>query len=331
MLPSIRPPFAFQRLAVPAALCSAVLLAACGGGDDDDRGLTQQTAQGYAADATTMTVLAASSMDSAAGALETALATTTSAADASRMRPADLTLPGGSAACAAGGTVEWGITGGNAETYFNGRLDAGETYFITYDSCATGEAGQVLDGGMTLVVTAASSSATDLTLTATALTTTTPQGTHVLDGSKRRQRTVVDLGGGARQVTARMTASGVSMATSINGRQASYTLRALDWTVVRNFDTAGALVLRTHQGTLDLVASTPRRPAATLQIATQGTLTLGDDGLAAAGGFTVITSDNRIVCNYGSGSVTLQLDLGNNGSIDLSWTLQRPFYNSEAG
>lgn len=328
MSPSARP--TFLRLGAPAAVCAAALLSACGGGDDNG-GLSQQVAQGYAADATTMTVLAASSMDGAATVLETALATTATAADGSRMRPADLTLPGGSAPCAAGGTVEWGITGGSADTYFNGRLDAGETYFITYDQCATGEAGQVLDGSLTLAVTAASSSATDLTLTATALTTTTPRGTHVLDGSQRRQRTVADLGGGAREVTARLTASGVSMATSINGRQASYTLRGLDWTVVRTFDTTGALVQRTHAGTLDLVASTPRRPAATLQVTTQGTLTLGDDGLAGAGGFTVVTSDNRIVCTYGSGTVTLQLDLGNNGSIDRSWTLQRPAYDGEAG
>ena len=101
--------------------------------------------------------------------------------------------------------------------------------------------------------------------------------------------------------------------------------------MVRTFSGTGVLTSRTHAGSVSLAASTPRRPNATLQLTTVGALTLGSDGLAAAGSFEVINSRDRIACTYGNGSITLQLDLGNNGSIDREWTLQRTIYNGEAG
>ncbi|MFY9512119.1 MAG: hypothetical protein WAQ05_14210 [Rubrivivax sp.] len=303
------------RPLLAVSLLGAALLTACGGGDDDSS-LSQDVAQGYAADATTMTVLSASGMDNAADVLENTLTGAVT----------------GSASCAGGGTVSWSITGGTTTQQLNGQLDAGETYSVNYVNCGVGDASQVLDGSLSLVVTAIGSGTADLTLTATALKSTTAQGSVTLNGTKRRQRSVVDLGGGARRVTAQLTSSSdVTATSSFSGRSASYTLRSLNWTIVRTFNTSGALTQRTHQGSLSLAANTPRRPNATLQINTQGTLTLASDGLASAGSFEVITSNNRIVCVYGSGSINLQLDLGNNGSIDRSWTLTRTVYNGEAG
>jgi len=334
----LRRPFFTTSLATTSALAAA-LLGACGGGDDAGSTLSQEVAQGYAADATTMTVLAASSVDSAADALETALgsssgvttdATTGASAGNTLMQPQALGLPGATVDCAAGGTVTWGITGGTSVQQLNGQLDAGETYHVTYAACGV-DGALVLDGGLTLVVTAIGNGTADLTLTASALKGTTAQGSTTLNGNKRRQRTVVDLGGGARVVTAQLSSTGVTLDSSFGTRQASYELKSLNWTVVRTFSTTGTLTSRTHQGSLSLAASTPRRPNATLQISTSGALTLGSDGLASAGNFSVTTSNDRIACSYGSGTITLELDLGNNGSIDRTWILQRVVYNAEAG
>lgn len=325
-----------RPLSITTTALAAALLGACGGGGDAGSSLSQDVAQGYAADATTMTVLATGSVDTAADVLESALAssagaTANTAAGGTRMQAQALALPGGTAGCPAGGTVSWSITGGTPTQQLNGQLDAGETYHVTYAACATGESGLVLDGGLTLVVTAIGNGTADMTLTASALKGTTAQGSTTLNGNKRRQRTVVDLGDGARQVTAQLSSTGVTLDSSFGTRQASYELKSLNWTVVRIFSTTGALTSRTHQGSLSLAANTPRRPNATLQISTTGALTLGSDGLASAGSFSVATSNDRIVCTYGSGSITLQLDLGNNGSIDRTWTLQRTVYNGEAG
>lgn len=321
-----------QRLLAP--LLAAALLSACGGGgyDAGDNGQAQTVAQGYAADATTMTVLSATQMDSAADVLEAALGAPATATADGRMQPQALSLPGGSASCAGGGTVSWSITGGTAQQQLNGQLDAGESYHLLFANCGVGGSDLVLDGGLKLDVTAVGNGNTDITLTAEALRGTTAQGSTTLNGSKRRQRTVVALQGGGRQVTAQLTSSGdLGLVSNLSGRTASYTLRSLNWTIVRTFDGNGLLTQRSHQGSLDLAVASPRRPSATLQISTQGTLTLGSDGLAAAGSFQVVTSDQRILCSYGSNSITLQLDIGNNGSIDRSWTLTRPVYNGEAG
>lgn len=326
-----------QRLLAP--LLAAALLSACGGGGSDsgDSGQVQTVAQGYAADATTMTVLSATQMDSAADVFEAALGAAATAGGG-RMQPQAAQprlVPApwaGSLSCAGGGTVSWSITGGTAQQQLNGQLDAGESYQVQFSGCGVGGSDLVLDGGLRLDVTAVGSSNTDITLTAEALRGTTAQGSTTLTGSKRRQRSVVALQGGGRQVTAQLTSSGdLALVSNISGRSASYTLRALNWTIVRSFDANGVLTQRSHQGSLDLAVASPRRPSATLQISTQGTLTLGSDGLAAAGSFQVVTSDQRILCSYGSNSITLQLDIGNDGSIDRSWTLTRPVYNGEAG
>lgn len=322
-----------HRLPLPGAIAVALLaLSACGGGGDG--GLTNEVAQGYAADSTTMTVSAASGLDSAASALETGLTGSPAAqlmqAQSAQPDAGPVTGASGTANCAAGGTVSWSISGGTAASQVNGQLDAGEVYAVTYASCATGDGTLVLDGGLTLTVNTKTSTSSNLTLaTATGgLTGTTALGSFTYQGSVTRARTVVTNPDGSWQSTGLLSSSGLTLTTT---RPASYTLNSLSWTVVKNFDAAGALTSRTHQGTLNLAASTPRRPNATLQITTQGALTIGSDGLANAGSFSVVTSRNRIVGTYGNGTITLQLDLGDDGTIDRTWVLTRSVYNSAAG
>lgn len=323
-----------RPLLTATAVAAALLAAACGGGDDE-AGLSEKVAQGYASDATTMTVSGAANLDSAAAALETGVANPTPSAVDTDMQAQGVSPTSGHANCVAGGSIDWTITG-NTSLAGNGQLDAGEVYTVTYNGCKTAaDPGLALDGQLQLTVTAWSATNADLTLTATALKGTGPNGsTYTVSGTAQRSRTVTTLAGGGKQVTAHLQKSGtadVALVSQIGTRNASYTLKELDWTIVRTFDSNGALTGRSHSGTLDLAASTPRRPNATLHIETVGALTIDTDGLAAAGHFKVMTNNNTIDCTWGGGSITLALDRGNDGTVDRTWTLTRTVYNGEAG
>ncbi len=337
-----QPVFIRRPAALATATVAIAMLAACGGGGDEN-GLSLQNAQGYAADGATMPVAAATGIDSATQTLETSMATAAAAgtgreqAQAADMSPqATASL---SVACPNGGTIAWTVTGTDATMLGNGRLDAGETYAVTYTACGTADAdSSVLDGQLQIVVATRTATDLDATHSTTNLKLTTASGaTYTLNGSTRVQRNESTTTSGGRQVTRHITSPGISLVSHVplsggGARDASYNLRSYDWTVTRTYDAGGALVSRSHNGHLLADASTPRRPDATLEITTEGTLTLsGTDGAAASGSFTVVTSRNTIACTYGSGIVTLTLDIGNDGKIDRTWTLTRVNFIGEAG
>jgi hypothetical protein len=327
----------FQRRgpALAAAALASLLLAACGGGGDL-AGLSTEVAQGYGADAAGMPVSAGESVVSAAEALESSVAI--AAVSASIQAAPDrmqiesvlpLATATASAACAGGGTAAWTVDG-PAGTLGNRLLDAGETYTVTYSNCAT-LGGPVLDGSVQWVVAARSLSASDITVTMTNLRSVTAVRTATLNGSARLQRTtVLDVNGG-RTTTAVISSPGMTLASVIGTRNANYTLNSYNWTVVRTFNGAGALTARTHSGSLSLAASTPRRPNATLDITSQSALAVDSNGLVASGSFSVITDRNKITGTYGTGTIALTLDLGNDGSVDRTWTLTRQVFEGEAG
>lgn len=314
-----------------AAACAAALTACGGGGSDDTAAnLTSDTAQGYAADATTMPVSAATGAEAAVGALEAALGSSTTSA-AGRAEAQALTLPQatGTAQCLRGGSVAWTVTGG--ALLGNGRLDAGESYTVTYDGCVTGDNGPTVDGSLTLAVAARGNGELDFTVSASTLSFTQGGLQYVLDGSWREQRSSVTTPVGGTQITSQLTSTGLSLDTTIGPRRASYTLRTLAWTVVRTWDANGLLVARSHEGTLELAASTPRRPDASLAISTNGATTVDSDGFVSAGSFTIRTGRDTLTSTHANGTVTITLDRGNDGTIDRSWTITRQVYVDSAG
>lgn len=305
------------------------LFAGCGGGggsDDLGQALSSENAQGYAADAQAMPLSAGTTVQLATLALETTLR-------AGGITPATPTAQAAvTAGCHNGGSLSFSISGGTASQRLNGILDAGETYTVSFDNCGHLDDQGVLDGSLTLVVTAYSAAQADLSHSADTLRLTSTQGRYTLHGAVREQRGTEGTAGGGQRLTSRLTSSGLGLQSLVGGRSSSYELRALDWTVSCLLDNTGLLVQRSHQGTLSLAASTPRRPQATLQVQTQGTLVASENGLyAAQGSFSVATSHDRIDVRYGSTNVTLELDLGNNGSIDRRWTLPRISFDGEAG
>ena len=80
-----------------------------------------------------------------------------------------------------------------------------------------------------------------------------------------------------------------------------------------------------------LAANSTRRPAATLTIVTEGALTLASDGFASEGRFSAATGRDKLSVNCGQTLVSIALDLGNNGSVDRTWTLERAAFFNQAG
>ncbi len=327
------------RLAALSTLAAAALAACGGGGADGDEGLSNDEAQGYAADAATMPVTAGTGVSAATVTLQAAVASAGIApaktGDTALEAPGDAraldTSPTTTVPCALGGSVSWVASGLPLAQLLNRQLDAGETFDISYSNCATAITGVVLTGTARVVVHAADTTGFDLSTTATALTSTTPQGRFVLDGTWRHQLRVTTLATGGTERVNRLATPLATLSSTVGARQARYELRNMDWTTTDVWNGAGRPVSRSHNGTLDLFASTPRRPSATLQVATIGTLVIGSDGLADSGGFSVVVGGDKWSVTYAATTVTIALDLANNGSVDRTWTLPRLTFHGEAG
>ena len=325
--------FSPRIVAVAAAGLAAGLLAACGGGGGSasDGSMSASDAQGYAADAATMPVSAATAVESSVGTLENALAVSAAAGTSEHALSAQTQALTGTVACLGGGTIAWSVSGSTPALEANGQFDTGEVYAVTFTQCGSPDGDAVLDGSVTLTVNQRTATSVDLTHTTSALTLTTSVGQWVVNGSTRASRAWTGTSGGGTQVSSQLSSSGVSLSSTIGSWQASYALKSIDWTVVRSYDASGQLSARSHQGTLAIDASTRRRPNASLQITTNGALTIGSDGLAAAGSFSVVDAHDTIACTYGNGTLTLTLDLGNDGTIDRSWTVTRTDFDGSAG
>jgi hypothetical protein len=340
---------------IALAAASLALLSACGGGSEStDSSLSNDAAQGYSADASTMPVSAAAALEAAATALEAGVlgssgssagtsdagggsgAERATALQATPNRTTALATPLATTrpvitACPGGGSVSWIASGPTLALLLNGQLDAGESYEATFNACAGTTPGLTLDGRFNLSVAASSSTAADLGLTATDLQVSAAQVRVVVNGNLRSQRSNATNASGGTAMTSRLTSASVTLASTVATRLGSYELRNLDWSVVRTRNAAGELLSTAHLGSLNLATSTTRRPAATLQIVTAGSLTLASDGAAAQGSYSLVTATDKVSTVYGSGTVTFSLDLGNNGSVERSWTINRSSFLGEAG
>ncbi len=333
-----------RTIALSCAAALSLTLVACGGGGFAEvlgtPSISSETAQGWAADAQVMPVTAATTTETATRTLETAMATGTVVATAA---PGAQALSAGTSQatvqaasftlrCANGGTLAFTVNGGTTQQQLNGRMDAGEVYDVTFTNCGGATPGAVLDGGLTITVNAYTTTSADFTHTARALRFTDVRGVYTLDGTLREQRSTTALAGGSQRLSSRLsTPTGLTLQSRVSGRNSSYELQQLDWTAVCTVDASGQPTARSHQGTLAIAVRTPRRPSATLQVATQGSMTLGDDGMTSQGSFSITTSDDRVSVTYSDSGVSIALDLGNNGTVERRWTMTRLAFIAEAG
>lgn len=321
-----------SRFTMTAASFAAVcFLAACGGsggGDDDSpssAGVSNEVAEGYAADSASMPVVAADGVDLA---VETVEAGLIGAAGGGQVTAQSVD---GSRACAGGGTVSWTVTSANPSDEGNGQLDAGEVVDVDYAGCIAADGTTTLDGSLKLTVVARDATSSDLTLLVSGLKLTKPAGSFTVGGGLRLQRETVAVDGGGSERHRTLSAESIAMVTMIGQRESNYRLRDVDWTIVKTYDAGGAFVSRTHDGELTLEADNPRRPDAQLAIATDGVLTVGSDGYVAAGRLVATSLDNQLTATWADASVTITLDLGRDGSIDRTWTITRETWLGRVG
>ena len=317
-----------SALALAAALAASVLTACGGGGDGGSSAdaLSDSEAQGYAADSATMPVAAASAVDSSIASASDAIAGATANGMQQTQRVQAEAATPSTVGCAMSGSVTY-----TGDTNNNGQFDKGESYSVTFNSCK-GVDGNVLNGTASITVTDKTSTSLSITHQTTGLQITSPAGytwTHNGTTTVTRSATTNSIGG--IDYSTHITSSQSStLTTSMNSYSASYTLNSLDWTVTRSFDGNGALNSRSHQGTVSIDASTPRRPNATLQItATGSTLGIGSDGMVHSGSFSVATRRNTISVTVANNTMTINLDVGSDGSVDRTWTVTS--YANEAG
>lgn len=313
-----------SRFMMTAASVAAVcFLAACGGsgGDDDDSpssaGISNEVAEGYAADSAAMPVVAADGVDLAVETVESGLAAGVARGGVTAQSTS------GSRACAGGGTVDWTVTSANPANEGNGQLDAGEVVDATYAGCIAADGTTTLDGSLKVTVIARDATSSDLTLLLSGLKITKPAGSFTVGGGLRLQRETAAVDGGGSERRRTLSSESVAMVTLIGQRESNYNLRDVDWSVVKTYDAGGAFVSRAHSGELTLEADNPRRPDAQLAIATDGALTVGSDGYVAAGRLVATSTENQLSATWAAGSVTITLDLGRDGSIDRTWTITR--------
>lgn len=224
--------------------------------------------------------------------------------------------------CASGGTATITITGTSVATAHNGVFDAGESYSVVYTHCKGGLGLATLDGTVTLTVDSVSADAapvTALTVTASPLTVTVPQGSAVFNGTAHLSRSSTTAGG-TTTTTSTITADSLSLATNYNARSGSFTVAGLSGTRVVTSDASGTATGSTYEGHHTLSGTANGRSISTT-VATTAALTFDGSGNLTGGAWTVTRSDARIAAALAAGVVTLTLDQGNDGSIDDTWTL----------
>jgi hypothetical protein len=287
------------------ALAAATLLAACGGGSDGtdtDTSVSAETAESVGANAMVLP-------DSAAGASTETLKTT------------QAVVAGGEAgqtyACAGGGTAVFTVTGGSLASLSNGQLDAGEVYAMQFAACRGSAGAASVDGAMTLSVIAASADAVTVDTSTQGIVVALPQRTLTLNGNSTIVQTVV-VNGATTVSTTRWTSPQIQLTSVRNARSSSLTLTGIDHTRSLSV-TNGLLSATSSSGTVTLAAALPNG-AWTASIATQGAVSYDSNGVPTQGAWQITLPHNRLALSVATGTATLTVDHGPDGSIDRTYT-----------
>lgn len=313
-----------KRFALVAVVPLVLLLAACGGGGGDPggsggstgtgtTGVSDGTAQAMSANSTVMHEDGAASAD--------ALVATTQAVIASAA--ANQTV-----VCAGGGTAVYGVTG-NASTLANGQLDAGEVYSVTYTGCRGAAGWAALDGSATLTVIANSGGSLQVGTTTSSLAVTLPLRTLTWNGSSTITRTVTTTGA-STTVATRWQSPQIVVTSRRSGRTSTFTLSALDLT--RSVITSGGNPTAiSSSGTVTMTAALPGNVSWSITVATQGTVGFTTDGVPTQGVWRITLPNNIIGVSVVPGMATITIDLGADGSIDRTITVQTVTLVGDAG
>lgn len=307
------------------ALALLATLAACGGNGGSSTNSTvnvssKSTAQSVSASGA---VMPNDSTEAASVALATARSVV--AAGSTTLTVAvPVVCPGGS------GTAIYTVSGPNAAQLLNGQLDAGESYAITFDNCRGAAGASAVNGTLTLVVTSASTGTLTVNTSTVNLSVALPLRTITLNGSSTLTQTIANSGASTTTTTNHWTSPGLRIDSLRNtGGSTHYELSDVDYTrsIVA---VSGVPVSGSCDGHSTLDARLLFFPWV-ITLATIGPIQYGFDGAVVSGRWWIDLPDNRIELRIAPGSVSLLVDLGANGSVDLSFFFSLDTFFDVAG
>ena len=298
-------------------------LAACGGGQGGatgSSGPSKQTIQSVSANGA---VMPGDSTEAMAVAL-VATQATVAASTMTVAMPIHIT-------CFGGGSVAFTVSGGNPLNWFNGALDVGERYVLSFDRCQSTADSPPVSGTLTLLVNDPGSATLSVSTTMANLSVVLPLRTVTLNGSSTLTQTVsVSTSNGNTTTTHRWQSNDVQITSRRNGFDSLFRLTTVDYSRGDTVAVNGMPVGSSYQGGSTLNADLAFFTWF-ITLATVGPVLYDTTGVVVQGSWVIGLPDDRITLTISQQRVTVQVDLGANDSIDLSFSfLFQPFFD-EAG
>jgi hypothetical protein len=316
-------PFALSAL-------SAALLIACGGvGDASDTDtLSNESATGYAANASVIGSDAASALDAAVlttSDLAVSAGATTSAAG--RKQALSVTTP--ALSCAGGGTAILSVTNAtNPLLEGNGQLDVNDVYLASFSACRRVNGGAALNGALAMTVTDTTANGATVTLATTTLSVVLPRGSVSFSGNATVQRSVT-ANNGSTDVSTRVTLGTLAVTTQFNGRTGQFTLSDID--LARQATFIGDVLQSAVYSGSHALSAVLGNLSYSYTVATQGGATFGADGLPTQGGWRITLPRRWITITVAGGFATIAIDEGKDGSVERTFTVPVAQLGSGAG
>jgi hypothetical protein len=306
---------------------SAALMIACAGTTETEAvPLSNQTATHYTAIASAVAADASGALDATLATATQLVTATAHAAKAGRRQALALSKQG--LHCAGGGQAKMTISGANSAEEVNSRLDAGEVYQIAFVDCRSAAGSPALNGGVTMAVISAGDEVTAVNLSTTTLMASLPRGTLSLIGSAGVQRRVAVNGTGS-EVTTRITASGLSVGTDVNGHSANFTLSDVDLTR-QAAHAAGTLQSTRLSGTHSL-SGTIGGEAFDFGVATQAAASFNALGAPTQGTWVLTLPREIVTIGVENATATIEIDEGKDGSVERSFAVPIALLTAGAG
>lgn len=330
-----RPAIAPQPAFILTLLCAAALTACGGGGDSgsDDSAADADTAA--AANATLVAGDATAALDTAVLAAQAVVST--QAAPAATALSASGETPGAQAtavadvavACPGGGGATLTLTGGSAASLLNGQFDAGEVYTLVYADCRGALGAAALNGTLGLTVQAATATELALDLTAGDLSVALPRGSVTLNGSTSHALNSSTGADGLTLLSSRFTSPGLTLATRFNARSSSFTLSAVD--IERQSTWLNGVLQSSSMAGTHTLSATLVNGAFSYTVATQGSVSYSGTGTPVSGAWAITLPVKQVNVSVGSGTATIEVDDGKDGTIDRTFIVTVGRLETEAG
>lgn len=334
-----------RTLPFVASLMMTAVLAACGGGGSDDGAATDEsvsssTAVDMAADTVVVGGESMAAVDAAVLTAEAVVASQASAAAVSTVSERSAAMGTVSPAavasvpvsCPGGGSAVLSISGGTASSVLDGELDAGEVYALTFSDCRSATGAAAVNGALSLTVDSLSGSQARLALGLSALSVQLPRGTVALGGNAvwLGSTRTVDTGSGSTSTVATvLTVDQLGVTTTFGTRTGSFELRRVDVTRQGTW-VDGALTTSSMNGSYTIASSRPNG-SFEATVTTAGTTLYGADCVPTGGTWSVAFPTWSMQMTASGDTVTLGIDQGKDGTVDMTYTTNRSGLSAEAG